>query len=68
MQLGAGLSAAAPLDVDAIVGGIDSQKDRQVKLSDAAYAAVKEEYLRTEAAIQDVYRGSANGFAQPWQA
>ena len=62
----AGLSAAAELDVEALVGGIDNTKERQVKLSETAYEAVKEQYLRIEAAIQDPYLGSADNFKQPW--
>ena len=56
------------MDVDAIVGDIASTKDRQIKLSDVAYEAVKAEYLRIEAAIQDPYKGTAASFQQPWLA
>lgn len=61
-----GLSAGAPLNVEAITGSLESTKDKQVKLGDAAYQAVKDEYLRIEEAIQDPYKGTAAGFAQPW--
>ena len=61
-----GLSAAPELDVEAIVGDTANQKDRQAKLSQAAFEAVTNEYLRIEAAIEDPYKGTADGFAQPW--
>lgn len=52
--------------MEAITGSLESTKDKQVKLGDAAYQAVKDEYLRIEEAIQDPYKGTAAGFAQPW--
>ena len=54
------------LNVDEIVGNLSAAKDRQVKLCNAAFQAVKDEYLRIESAIQDPYKGSASGFQQPW--
>lgn len=66
MFVRAGLSAGAPLDVEAIVGDLTSPKERQAKLSDAAYETVKQLYLQIEAAIEDPSKGKASGFAQPW--
>lgn len=59
----AGLCAGAPLDVEAIVG---PAKDKEAKLSEAAFAAVTDLYMKIEDAIKDPSKGSASGFAQPW--
>lgn len=68
VRVTAGLSVAPALDVQGIVSSLSTDKERQVKLCEVAYEAVRNEYLRIEAAIQDPYKGSASAFAQPWQS
>lgn len=41
-------------------------KDKEAKLSEAAFAAVTDRYLQIEEAIKDPNKGSASGFVQPW--
>ena len=51
------------MDVETIVG---KAKDKEAKLSEVAFEAVKDLYLKIEAAIQAPDKGASQGFAQPW--
>ena len=65
--LGAGVSAGAELDVEAIAGGVADKDAQQSALADAAFAAVTTEYLALEAAICNPSLRTGP-YVQPWLA